>query len=89
MTEPSASPYDFPVDIPLKVMGRNDNDFPALVLELVGQHVPGIDATALRSRLSSGGNYVSITVTCRVENRAQLDAIYLSLSNHERVIMVL
>jgi hypothetical protein len=89
MTEPEASPYDFPVDIPLRVMGRNDADFAALVLDLVGPHVPGLSETALRFRPSSGGKYVSITVTCRVESRAQLDAIFLALSSHERVLMVL
>ncbi len=89
MSESEASPYTFPIDIPFRVMGRNDADFAALVLELVGQHVPGLDETALRFRPSSGGNYVSITITCRVESRAQLDAIYLALSSHERVLMVL
>ncbi len=89
MTEPDASPYDFPVDIPLRVMGRNDEDFADLVLGLVGQHVPGLNEAALRFRPSSGGKFVSITVTCRVENRAQLDAIFLALSSHERVLMVL
>jgi putative lipoic acid-binding regulatory protein len=89
LSEPDASPYTFPVEIPFRVMGRNEADFPALVLELVGRHVAGLSETALSSRPSSGGNYVSITVTCRVESRAQLDAIFRALSSHARVLMVL
>ena len=89
LEEPDASPYNFPVDIPLRVMGRNDDDFAALVLELVSQHVPGVSEEALRFRPSSKGNYVSITITCRVESRAQLDAVFKALSSHERVLLVL
>jgi putative lipoic acid-binding regulatory protein len=80
---------EFPCDFPIKVMGRAEPGFEAIVVELVSRHVPDLMETAINSRSSSGGKWVSITITLRAESKAQLDAIYRELTAHEKVIMAL
>jgi putative lipoic acid-binding regulatory protein len=79
----------FPCDFPIKVMGRAEPGFEAMVVELISRHAPGIMETAVNSRSSRSGKWVSITVTLRAESKAQLDAIYLDLSAHDKVVMAL
>ncbi|MCW4242579.1 MAG: DUF493 domain-containing protein [Candidatus Thiodiazotropha taylori] len=79
----------FPCDFPIKVMGKAEPGFEAMVVELISRHAPGINETAVNSRSSKGGKWVSVTVTLRAESKAQLDAIYLDLSAHEKVVMAL
>jgi len=80
---------EFPCDFPLKVMGEAAPDFTELVAAIVRQHVHTLDDAAIVPRHSSGGRYVSITVTVRAINQTQLDGLYAELSRHERVLMVL
>lgn len=80
---------EFPCDFPLKVMGRNARDFEALVLGLVEAETGPVRAGAVQLRESRDGNFVSLTVTVRVQHQAQLDAVYQALTAHERILMVL
>jgi uncharacterized protein len=80
---------EFPCDFPLKVMGRSGDGFSELVVSLVEPHAGPLTADRVRERPSRDGNFVSVTLTVRVENRAQLDDIYGALCEHERVLMVL
>jgi hypothetical protein len=79
----------FPCDFPIKVMGRADPGFEALVVQIVRRHAPDLGEGAVSSRVSSGGRYLSVTLTVRAEGRAQLDAIYRELSAHPDVLMSL
>jgi putative lipoic acid-binding regulatory protein len=80
---------EFPCDFPIKVMGKAESGFEAMVVELISRHASGITETAVNSRNSKGGKWVSVTVTLRAESKAQLDAIYQDLSAHEKVVMAL
>lgn len=80
---------EFPNEIPVKVMGRSEHDLTNLVVNIVRKHVPELNPTAIRSRKSRGGHYVSVTVNVRASNKSQLDAIYRELSGHEQVLMAL
>ncbi|MEJ2609031.1 MAG: DUF493 domain-containing protein [Candidatus Thiodiazotropha sp.] len=79
----------FPCNFPIKIMGKAEPGFEAMVVELVSRHAPDLMETAINSRSSKGGKWVSITINLRAESKAQLDAIYLDLSAHEKVIMAL
>lgn len=79
----------FPCDFPIKVMGRAGPGFEALVVQIVRRHAPDLGEGAVSSRVSSGGRYLSVTLTVRAEGRAQLDAIYRELSAHPDVLMSL
>ncbi len=79
----------FPCQFPIKAMGRAVDDFDALVVGLVREHHPHITEGAVKSRLSRGGRFMSVTVTIKAQSQRQLDAIYMALSEHERVLMAL
>jgi putative lipoic acid-binding regulatory protein len=80
---------EFPCDFPIKAMGRKERDFDALVVGIVRRHCPDVHEGAVTSRLSRGGNYVSVTVTIQARSRRQLDNIYMDLTAHEKVLMAL
>ncbi len=83
------SPFEFPCSFPIKVMGRHEPDFEALVVAMIEGHVGSIPAENVRSRESSGGRYLSVTVTVTAESRAQLDDVYRTLTASEQVLFVL
>ena len=89
MHDEPESLLEFPCNFPIKVMGRAEPGFDALVVELVRRHAPSLGEGAVTSRPSKGGKWVSVTVTLRAESKSQLDAIYLDLTAHEKVIMAL
>lgn len=80
---------EFPCDFPLKVMGRKEGDFEAVIVELVEKQVGPLARDRVRQRESRDGNFIALTVLLRAESQAQLDAVYAALSAHEQVLMVL
>jgi hypothetical protein len=89
MGEHEETLLEFPCDFPIKVMGRAEPGFDTLVVELVRKHAPDLQQGAVSSRPSKGGKWVSVTVTLRAESKSQIDAIYLDLTAHEKVVMAL
>ena len=79
----------FPVDFPLKVMGRRVDGFAQAIAALVGAHVPGFDPASIELRNSSRGTYLSLTVVVRAESRAQLESLYRELAAHPMVRILL
>lgn len=80
---------EFPQDFPIKVMGEQHPEFAATVLQVVQQHAPDTIYADMSIRPSSKGNYISATVKIRAKNQEQLDNIYLALSGHPLVKVVL
>jgi hypothetical protein len=80
---------DFPRHVPIKVLGRNVPEFRAVVLAIVHAHWPDEADFVIAERSSSGGAYLSFTITARVADRAAADAVYRDLSGHEQILMVL
>ena len=80
---------EFPCEFPIKAMGKSDNNFDVLVVEIVRKHSPDLMEGAVTTRHSNGGKYVSVTVTIQAQSREQLDNIYMDLTAHERVLMAL
>ena len=81
--------FEFPCQFPIKAIGRDQGDFKALVIELIGRHVDGLDDADITTRPGNKGNYLAVTVTIEATSKAQLDAIYQDLSDHDEVIMAL
>lgn len=77
----------FPCEFPIKAMGLAAGDFDALVVGLVRKHSPDILEGAVRTRLSRGGRFMSVTVTIQARSRRQLDDIYMELTGDKRVLM--
>jgi putative lipoic acid-binding regulatory protein len=70
-------------------MGRCVDDFAQTVVSIVQKHAPDFDTGSVQMRPSSQGNYLGLTVTIRATSRAQLDALYIELSGHPLVSVVL
>ncbi len=80
---------EFPCDFPLKIMGARHDDYAQAVLEVVLRHCPDYDASEMQMRPSAKGNYLGLTCTIRATSRAQLDALYMELTAHPMVKVVL
>jgi len=80
---------EFPCDFPLKIMGASDPGFAQAIADVVLRHAPDFDVATMEMRPSKAGNYLSLTCTVRAVSQAQLDALYLELTSHPMVKVVL
>ena len=87
--DPNAALWVFPMDFPLKIMGKRHDDFAQSIVELVTLHAPDFDATTVEIRASSSGNYIGLTCTICATSREQLDNLYRALTAHPMVKVVL
>ena len=79
----------FPTSFPLKVMGRRVDHFAQEITELVRTHIPDFDPSKIEMRVSSKGTYLSVTLNLNVSTMVQLEAVYLAVSAHPLVKIVL
>jgi putative lipoic acid-binding regulatory protein len=79
----------FPCSFPIKLMGRETDEFRQTARELVEKHTGPLDDDAIESALSRNGRFVSVTITVIAESREQLDNIYRDATAHDDVIMAL
>lgn len=79
--------FQFPCDYQIKAMGIDDGRFHEVVIEIIRRHCRDVRDDSLRTRPSSGGKYVSVSVVIEARSREQLDAIYADLTAHEKVLM--
>lgn len=80
---------DYPCAFPIKVMGLKVDGFEVAMTEIAQRHDPDFDSSTLEIRHSKGGNYLGLTLTVQATSRAQLDALYLELTGHPLVKVVL
>jgi putative lipoic acid-binding regulatory protein len=59
------------------------------VTRIAEQFDPTFDASTVELRNSKAGNYLGVTITVTATSREQLDAIYMALSAHPMVKVVL
>jgi hypothetical protein len=89
MESPRESLIDYPSLFPIKVMGRQVEGFVEAMVAIAVNFDPGFDASTIERRLSSGGNYLGLTLTVTATSREQLDELYRTLSTHPMVKVVL
>lgn len=89
MTQPTDSLIEYPSEFPIKIMGPMHDAFAQTMVELVTLHDPTFHAGKVEMRPSSKGTYLSLTVTVYATNREQLDNLYLALTSHPMVKVVL
>ena len=80
---------EFPCRFPIKIMGKERPDFQDYIVGMISSHVGKISTTDVVAKLSSKGNFLSLTITISAESREQLDNIYRSLTASDRVLFVL
>ncbi|KAF3978289.1 MAG: DUF493 domain-containing protein [Methylococcales symbiont of Iophon sp. n. MRB-2018] len=81
--------FEFPCQFPIKAMGKNRADFDLIVLAIIRQHVDDISDAQVKTRLSKGAKFASVTVTIEASSKKQLDAIYQGLTDCPEVVMTL
>ena len=80
---------EFPCRFPVKIMGRNQEEFETVATEIVFRHAELYAGEQITTNASTAGNFLSVTVTIEALSREQLDNIYQDLTDCERVLMAL
>ena len=94
MSEPETL-LEFPTNFPIKIMGERrlspngGDDFAQAMVDLVLRHAPDFRPETVEMRVSSSGNYLSVTCVVRATSKAQLDALYREITAHPWVKMAL
>jgi len=79
----------FPCGYPLKVLGRPSGEWRARVHAVVLRHAPDTDAAQVSERVSSNGNFLSISYLLNAQSRQQVEALVAELRTCEGVLMLL
>ncbi len=87
MSEPPV--LQFPLEFPIKVMGRHDADLRRITQPIIERHAGPLQESSVRVRASGDGNFLALTYTVTATSREQLDAIYRELTACEAVLMAL
>ena len=80
---------EFPCDYPLKVLGRPAGEWRVRVHAIVLRHAPDTDAERVRERLSSSGNFLSVSYRLNARSREQVEALVAELKACDGVLMLL
>lgn len=89
MNTTSETPWQFPCDFPIKIVGLANAEFEVFALGVIHKHFPQLTEGALQLRPSKDGKYLAITVTVLADSKEQLDAVYQELTANKLVIMAL
>ncbi|MGI9261767.1 MAG: YbeD family protein [Woeseiaceae bacterium] len=87
--KPEETLLEFPCRFPIKMMGRDGDNFRQVAVDLVELHTGKIPEDSITESMSSKGNFLSITVTIDAESQQQLDNIYQALCDHEEILVAL
>jgi putative lipoic acid-binding regulatory protein len=85
MTMTRASLLEFPCHFPLKVIGKNVEEFELQVMRIMQKHVTEADTAQCRRRFSAGNKYLALTISFIAQSQGQLEAIYKELQSLELV----
>lgn len=78
----------FPTDYPIKVVGRASAALRTETDAIVCKHVPDLDSSRTRERLSANGNFLSISYTIRAVSAEQVSALAAELTACESILLV-
>ena len=84
-----APTIEFPCAYPIKVLGRDSDDFESLINSVFERHAPGFDRSLTQRRTSSGGTFLSLTLVIEATGTEQLAALHQDLMATGRVSMVI
>jgi putative lipoic acid-binding regulatory protein len=79
----------YPIDFPIKIMGRREPGLVQTIVDIVRKHAPDLNESTIETRTSKKKSYLSVTCTIVATSREQLDALYQELGDHPSVAMVL
>jgi len=80
---------EFPLEFPIKVMGRHDVDLRTITQAIIERHAGPLAESSIKTRTSADGNFLALTFTVIAQSREQLDDIYRELTACKAVLMAL
>ncbi len=80
---------NFPEKFPIKIFGQDEPIFHETVRLIIDNHVAEEHFVEIRQSKSKNARFAALTVTVIAQNQAQLDAIYMDLTDCEHVKMAL
>jgi len=80
---------EFPCQFPVKIMGNHTTGFENEMVMIARRHIPDLGEGSVKSRASSSGKYLSVTITFTATSKAQIDELYRDLNMHPDVKMML
>ncbi|MFL2840471.1 MAG: YbeD family protein [Pseudohongiellaceae bacterium] len=80
---------EFPCEYPVKVMGKNTDDFSDIILEIIRRHAPDLRDENVSFQPSRNENYLAVNVIIYATGTQQLQALFDDLKASGRVSMVL
>jgi len=80
---------EFPCSFPVKMMGRDQDSFRKVAVDIIERHAGKIAEDAVTVSSSRKGNFVSITITIQAKSQDQLDRLYNDLSSHDEILVAL
>lgn len=89
MTAIRASLLEFPCHFPLKVIGKNVEEFELQVMRIMQKHVVEADTAHCQRRLSAGSKYLALTISFMAQSQEQVESIYRDLKQLEMVMVML
>lgn len=78
----------FPTEYPIKVVGRASASLRTDADAILSKHVPDLDSSRTRERLSANGNFLSITYTIQAVSAEQVSALAAELTACESILLV-
>ena len=79
----------FPVEYPIKVVGRRSESLRANIDAIVRTHVPDLEDSQITERESNQQHFISITYTITARSREQVVELAKALSASKDVIMLI
>jgi len=70
-------------------MGLSHHPLNEVVIEVIRAHAPDFDETRISIKQSSSGKYLSITAHVTIQDKQQLEAIYIALDKRTEVYCTL
>ena len=89
--EPRPEPgkgFDFPCTVPVKAMGRAEEEFVDTVVAIVRRHAE-VQRELVRTRESGSGKFLSVTVEVTFSSRGHMERVYQDLHEHDDVLWTL
>jgi uncharacterized protein len=80
---------EFPMDFPIKVMGRQGSELRTLTQAIIERHAGPVEDSSVKTRTSADGNFLALTYMVHATSREQLDNIYRELTACKSVLMAL
>ena len=78
-----------PCEFPIKVMGLKQDTFAETIGQVIKEFDPTFNPETITVRDSRQGHYQALQVVVHATSREQLDSIYMALTHHPMVKVVL